>query len=274
LRRTTLIRVASALGCGGALIVATAGGAAAQDPPGNNGTVKVDGVEFDDHPDNQPHVGCTFEIDFYGFDEGDLEADVMFEAIPPTLPAPPVGDAAVLLTDTVDIGEDPAGGATDLDAHEEYDLTAALVGITPHPEQGWHVRLSVNAEGSIGADNKFKVFWVSGCETPGTTTSTSTTSTSTTSTTTSGSTTTTAPDSSTTTTPGGSSTTTTPGGSSTTLLSPSSAPTTQPGGPGGGQLPITGNDILPLAAGALALAGVGAAAGILSKRLRTPDKGS
>jgi hypothetical protein len=269
-RRTTLIRVASALSCGGGLIVATAGGAAAQDPPGNNGTVKVDGVEFDDHLDNQPHVGCIFENDFYGFDEGDLEAGVMFEAIPPTLPAPPVGDAAVLLTDTVDIGEDPAGGGTDLDAHEEYDLTAALAGITPHPQQGWHVRLSVNAEGSIGADNKFKVFWVSGCETPGSTT----TSTSTTSTTTSGSTTTTAPDSSTTTTPDGSSTTTTPGGSSTTVQSPSSAPTTQPGGPGGGQLPITGNDILPLAAGALALAGVGATAGILSKRLRTTDKGS
>jgi hypothetical protein len=33
-------------------------------PPGNNGTVKIDGQPFDNHPDNQPHVGCDFEVDF------------------------------------------------------------------------------------------------------------------------------------------------------------------------------------------------------------------
>ena len=41
------------------------------DPPGNNGTIKIDDVEFDDHPNNEPHVGCTFQVDFYGFDKGD-----------------------------------------------------------------------------------------------------------------------------------------------------------------------------------------------------------
>ena len=35
--------------------------------------VKVDDVPFDDHPNNEPHVGCSFQIDFYGYDEGDLE---------------------------------------------------------------------------------------------------------------------------------------------------------------------------------------------------------
>ncbi len=40
---------------------------AAANPPGNNGTIKVDGVPFDDLPDNEPHVSCTFQIDFYGF---------------------------------------------------------------------------------------------------------------------------------------------------------------------------------------------------------------
>ena len=29
---------------------------------------------FDDHPNNQPHVGCVFQVDFYGYDEGDLDA--------------------------------------------------------------------------------------------------------------------------------------------------------------------------------------------------------
>lgn len=31
--------------------------AAAADPPGNNGTIKIDGLAFDDAPDNEPHVG-------------------------------------------------------------------------------------------------------------------------------------------------------------------------------------------------------------------------
>ena len=62
-----------------AAVIGAAGPAGAQaDPPGNNGTVKIDGVEFDDHPDNEPHVGCEFQVDFYGFDEGDLYADVTF----------------------------------------------------------------------------------------------------------------------------------------------------------------------------------------------------
>lgn len=138
-------------------------------PPGNNGTVKIDGVAFDDHPNNEPHVGCTFQVDFYGYDLGDLSADVTFEAQPPT-------GNAVLLTDAdIFIGEDAAGGGTDLDATRTYDLSPYLVGFTPHPQQGFHIKLTVNAEGSIGADVKHKVFWVEGCDPPVTTTTTSTT---------------------------------------------------------------------------------------------------
>jgi hypothetical protein len=36
-----------------------------------------------------------------------------------------------------------------------------------HPQQGCHIKLEVNAEGSIGADNKFKVFWVQPCASSG-----------------------------------------------------------------------------------------------------------
>jgi hypothetical protein len=148
-----------------AMILLLIPGAAQADPPGNNGTVKIDGVVFDDHPDNEPHVGCVFQVDFYGYDEGQLNADVTFEVHPPT------GSPVVLLTGQVFIGEDAAGGGTDLDASFTYDLSAALAGYSPHPQQGHHVKLTVNAEGSIGADVKHKVFWVSGC---GSTTSTST----------------------------------------------------------------------------------------------------
>jgi LPXTG-motif cell wall-anchored protein len=172
-RRRAVIGLASMFG-GAACLVATIPGQASADPPGNNGTVKIDGEEFDDHPDNEPHVGCIFQVDWYGFDEGeDLFSHVTFEVHPPT------GKPEVILEDEVFIGEDDnSGGGSEagLDASETYDLSALLQGFEPHPNQGWHVKLTVNNDGSQGADVKHKVFWVSGCETPPTT-STSTTST-------------------------------------------------------------------------------------------------
>ena len=135
---------------------------AAKNPPGNNGTVKIDGLEWDNHPNNEPHVGCTFEVDFYGFDEGrDLFADVIFEAHPPT-------GHGVLLTDTIFIGEDDnSGGGSEagLDASRQYNLTSALSAYPVHPQQGYHVKLTVHADGSQGADTKHKVFWVEPCQT-------------------------------------------------------------------------------------------------------------
>ena len=38
------------------------GSGATTHPPGNNGTVKVDGQPFDAGPNNEPHPGCVFEI--------------------------------------------------------------------------------------------------------------------------------------------------------------------------------------------------------------------
>ncbi len=140
---------------GGALLVPEAA-AAASNPPGNNGTVKVDARPFDAAPDNEPHVGCTFQVDFYGYDEGNLDAQVTFEAHAPTLR---LDDSQVLLTDSVFIGEDDnsGGGSEDgLDARQTYRLD--FTGITPHPVQGFHVKLTINAEGSQGADTKHKVF--------------------------------------------------------------------------------------------------------------------
>src|SRR5688500_14699028 len=73
------------IGAGSGLLVLAAATPALADPPGNNGTIKVDGVDFDSHPDNEPHVGCTFQVDFYGFDESlEYFADVTFEAQAPT----------------------------------------------------------------------------------------------------------------------------------------------------------------------------------------------
>ena len=259
-RAHRLQAVTSTVLVGAGALLALAAPAGAQDPPGNNGTVKVDDVVFDDHPNNEPHVGCTFQVDLYGYDEGDLTATVTFEAWAPT------GDRGpVLLTDELDIGEDPAGGGTDHDASGTYDLTSALAGIEPHSQQGWHVKLTINAEGSIGADTKYKVFWVSGCESTTTTTAPHGTTTTTVK---NGTTTTTVPGGSTTTVPGGS-TTTVPGGSTTTLPggSTTTAPHVSPTTPGatttttvaGGTLPRTGSTTMPLVATGVGLASLGAA---------------
>jgi hypothetical protein len=130
-----------------------------KDPPGDNGTVKIQELgDNEEIPDNDPHVGCVFQIEFRGFDEGDLNARWTLSAQPPT-------GKETIVTKEVPIGGDPAGGANDVDAIVkvdigDYDLSA----LTEHPQQGYHLKLEVHAEGSQGADTKFKVFWVRGCE--------------------------------------------------------------------------------------------------------------
>lgn len=162
MRKLGILVSAAAVGAVAFTVIAGLGSAgAASNPPGNNGTIKIDGEPFDDAPDNEPHVGCTFQVDFYGYDEGDLFADVLFEAQPPT------GPVQVLLTDTVFIGEDDnSGGGSEagLDASATYTLQFG--DIEPHPIQGFHVYLTIHADGSQGADVKHKVFWVTGCEGP------------------------------------------------------------------------------------------------------------
>jgi len=164
---------------GALFLVGTIPGRAAADPggpAGNNGTVKIDGTDFDSHPDNEPHVGCVFQVDFYGYDLGQLFADVTFEVHPPT------GNEVILEDDDIFIGEDDnsgGGSGAGLDASRTYDLTTLLAEFEPHPEQGWHVKLTVNADGSQGADVKHKTFWVTGCQPPPTTSTTSSTTTTT-----------------------------------------------------------------------------------------------
>ena len=156
IRRTG--RVVALAGCLALASLATP--AFAQDPPGNNGTVKIDNAAFDSNPNNEPHVDCVFQVDFYGYDKGDFTAHVTFETQPPTDPA------KVLLQDDVFIGgDDSSGGGSEagLDASETYTLD--FTGLEPHDKQGFHVKLTINAPGSQGADVKHKVFWVQPCPT-------------------------------------------------------------------------------------------------------------
>ena len=247
-----VVTMTIALATWGLLLAGSA--SAAPNPPGNNGTIKVDRQPFDDAPNNEPHVGCTFQVDFYGYDQGDLFADVSFQAWAPT------GPVQTLLTDTVFIGEDDnSGGGSEagLDASRTYTLD--FDAIQPHPVQGFHVKLTIHADGSQGADTKYKVFWVTGCE-----------------------------QATTTTTPGGgsgsgvsssSTTTTTRGGKQTTTTSTvvrgatSTPPSSSSGGAsssrGGGALPFTGaRGLAPLLSATLLLLVLGAATLLATRRRR------
>jgi hypothetical protein len=157
----------SALSLAALLAFAGPAGAAAGDPPGNNGTIKIDGVTLDDAPNTEPHPGCNFEVDFYGFDQGtDLNATVTFAVHNATS-----GDD-VLDVDpaVVFIGEDAndgGGSEAGLDASQGYNLYEALTDGGYEPgRMGYHIKLTVHAEGSIGADTKHKVFWVTDCVPP------------------------------------------------------------------------------------------------------------
>jgi len=133
----------------------------AGDPPGNNGTVKIAEVgDLDGIPDNNPHPGCTFEVQWYGFDAGsDVVSTVSFT------PQAPTSDVSIGVDGptSVPVGEDAASGAgtaTGLDAVATYHLSFS--GGAP-AAQGYHVRLTVATPRSLGNDTKTKVFWVEPC---------------------------------------------------------------------------------------------------------------
>jgi hypothetical protein len=142
------------------LALGTAPAVAGGDPGGNNGTVKIAESNADETTANDPHVGCTFTIRWFGFDEGsDIVSAVSFASQAPTAAA----DISVDGPRYVSVGGDAAGGGTDLDGEQDYTLTFS--GAAPQANQGYHVKVTVATPGSRGNDTKSKVVWVRPCET-------------------------------------------------------------------------------------------------------------
>ena len=84
-----------AVGTLGVLAI-TAAAAWGTNPPGNNGTVRVGGV-LDDTKGQESHVGCQFQIEFSGYDEGPLYGMASLELVPPS-------GSAALYEDSIFIG--------------------------------------------------------------------------------------------------------------------------------------------------------------------------
>lgn len=141
--------VRGGLALAASLALAGAGGSAAAsaaDPAGNNGTIKV-----------ASHEACAVTISWYGFDEGsDVVSQVSFEMQAPTSGVDVRTDQPL----AVPVGTDPAGGGTDFDGDATFRLV--FTG-DAHPQQGYHVKVTVRTPFSRGADTKHKVLWVTGC---------------------------------------------------------------------------------------------------------------
>jgi len=136
--------------------------APAGDPPGANGTVKIDSIAFDEGIDNEPHVTCEFRVNFFNFDD-DERANIVFTAHPPT-----GAGTELLRRNNQLVSDDPAGGGAP-DPDESYAFSASQLGLdayTPHPKQGYHVKVTIERIGAPGA-GKHKVIWVAPCITPG-----------------------------------------------------------------------------------------------------------
>lgn len=159
MKRLFLLSIASSfvlLVSGGASVFATGD----VNPAGNNGFVKVNNeVLPDEIPQNHPHVSCKFDVEFYNYDKNNTQAKVKFELQPPTAT---IQHSLKVASGNLSpfIGADSAGGGQDLDGRESYKLK--FTG-TPQANQGYHVKLTVEAPGSKGNDKKYKVFWVESC---------------------------------------------------------------------------------------------------------------
>jgi hypothetical protein len=153
-----------------AILATVAGSAFALAAPaaattGNNGTIKVAEVAAVGTDSNDPHVGCTFALEWYNFDTKALST-VRFASIAPTKDA---GLSVVSGRTKVTLENDAAKGNSDLDGREIYTL--GFTG-TPQKNQGFHVSVTTSTTGFRGSTTKSKTFWVGPCATqtdPGTT---------------------------------------------------------------------------------------------------------
>ncbi|HEX7747036.1 MAG TPA: LPXTG cell wall anchor domain-containing protein [Micromonosporaceae bacterium] len=148
-------------------MAATAAGAAFGAPAlaadGANGTVKIDGPEYQLDNRNEPHVTCGFQVEFFDLDAGE-RGTLIFEAQPPSSKDfHEVGR----LEDQL-LSKDPAtGGAYTRDPDEVFkypgDIELDLTKADLH-KQGYHIKLTVDRDNYPNWTEKHKVFWLQPCE--------------------------------------------------------------------------------------------------------------
>jgi len=145
------------------------GGSSGHNPPGNNGTVFIHDVAGDHSPHNVPHVGCTFYVDFFGFDSGQVLSTHFVGQAPTGKDVPlPDGDWTGTMPNN-----NTSGAGNDFDWEQPFTLDTSVLG-APQPQQGYHVKLTVSTGEPGGV--KHKVFWIAPCQSSTSSSTTSSTS--------------------------------------------------------------------------------------------------
>ena len=132
-------------------VLGLVGAQAAYAGGGNSGHLEVSEVGGPADSSNDPHVGCSFDLQWYGYQRSD--ATVRFESQAPT------AGAVITKTqgpDKVSLGSAASGSV--MNAARTYTLK--FTGADPQANQGYHVKVSTDAAGAKGASGKYKVFWV------------------------------------------------------------------------------------------------------------------
>ena len=138
-----------------------AGTTAGNAPAGNNGTVKIDEYTADGGNGNDPHVSCGFTVNFFGYDGGS-GTDTATISVTPV--APTAGGSQYHASTSWPAGTRTAGDQWDASIQVSgSDLAGALAGVSPQPQQGYHLRLEAEVTGSQGSDDKYKTFWMTPC---------------------------------------------------------------------------------------------------------------
>ena len=133
-------------------------------PPGNNGTIKINNIPVDG-VGNEPHVTCPFRLSLYNFDSG---SGVSNAVVVTYVAQPPSGKNVVL---------PPSLGASNFtfpgpNTYQDYsfDPIATLGPLYKHPQQGYHVKVTVKVTSTVPKGKsgkpttkvatKHKVFWL------------------------------------------------------------------------------------------------------------------
>ena len=123
-------------------------------PAGNNGSVRINN-ETAPNQDNDPHVGCSFSVSFYGYDTGNQTARLTFAGQAPTR-----GSGSTTLSAAWTTAGRTGGDQLDQTVPVSFQQLAGLFkGVAPAHE-GYHVKLTAAVSGSQGSDLKHKVFWI------------------------------------------------------------------------------------------------------------------
>lgn len=132
-----------------------------QIPPGNNGHIQIDEYAADGGKGNDPHPGCGFSINFFGYDTSTV-ANPVTAHITVAPWAPTKGGTIQHFTTSFPPYVRASGSQLDenFPTMDPAQVVSMFSGVAPK-KQGWHVRVTVTVQPlAIGSDVKHHMLWL------------------------------------------------------------------------------------------------------------------